>query len=152
MQTTTRADVEAFTAALDDFWRATRRARGRYNRSQGANELTLSQLHLLDPLARAADPVPVGELAEIAGVSAPSATRMLDGLERRGLVERERCFRDRRIVRAAITPEGARLVAAKRARIHSAREAIFDQLSPAERRSAARLLGSLAAAIDELHP
>jgi hypothetical protein len=56
------------------------------------------------------------------------------------------------VVRARITPGGARLVAAKQASIRTARQAIFDQLSPAERRSAARLLGSLAAAIEDLHP
>jgi hypothetical protein len=43
-------------------------------------------------------------------------------------------------------------VAAKRLRIARAREEVFRRLSPSERASAARLLHSLAAAIDDLHP
>ena len=51
-----------------------------------------------------------------------------------------------------LTAEGRKLVAAKRARIAQARKEVFHRLSPSERRAAARLLHSLAAAIDDLHP
>jgi DNA-binding MarR family transcriptional regulator len=55
-------------------------------------------------------------------------------------------------VEVTLTPEGHRLVAAKRARIAQAREEVFRRLSPGERAAAAQLLHSLAAAIDDLHP
>lgn len=111
-----------------------------------------SQFHLLAPLA-AREPLRICALAEAAGVAAPTASRMLDGLVRRGLAERTRREEgDRRRVEVALTDEGRRLVAAKRALIAETREQVFHRLSPSERRAAARLLHSLAAAIDDLHP
>lgn len=146
-----RPDVAAFNAALDEFMRAQRQARGRFNSAPAVPELSMSQYHLLEPLAEGGA-LCVGVLAESAGVSAPSATRMLDGLVKRGLVERHRDADDRRLVHIGLTDEGRALVEAKRARVLEARTRIFDALSPSERRSAARLLSGLAAAIDDLHP
>jgi DNA-binding MarR family transcriptional regulator len=40
----------------------------------------------------------------------PDITRLLDRLERRGLIERWRDERDRRVVMAKITPEGLKLL------------------------------------------
>jgi DNA-binding MarR family transcriptional regulator len=147
-----REDVAAFIDALDEFARAQRRVRGRFSAARPAGELSTSQYHLLEPLAAAGGPLCVGEVADSAGVSAPSATRMLDGLESRGLVHRERDERDRRIVRVELSDEGRALVETKREGILRARTAIFDALPASERRAAARLLKSLAAAIEELHP
>lgn len=151
--TSTRPDIEAFNVALDRFLKAQRQARGRFNSAAETSELSMSQYHLLEPLARAEDgTMCVGAVAESAGVSPPSATRMLDGLVRRGLVERRRDAEDRRLVHVALTDEGRRLLRAKRERMVAARTEIFDALSPSEQRTAARLLTSLAAAIDDLHP
>jgi MarR family transcriptional regulator, organic hydroperoxide resistance regulator len=145
--TTTAADPVAFSAALDDFLRAVRSARGRL----GADaELTLSQLHLLEPLVGAAAPLAMGALATAAGVSAPTATRMLAGLEQAGLVERRRDATDRRCVHVSLTEAGLDRVERKRERIGRRRRELFEALSPSERREAARLLSSLAAAMEEL--
>ena len=156
MATSTRPDrhqVEAFTAGLDDFLRALHTARGRFNRAPAVPELSASQFHLLEPLATNPGPLPMGALADAAAVAPPTASRMLDGLVKRGIAERTRpTDGDRRRVAISLTPEGRRLVAAKRTRIAQAREQVFDRLSPGERRAAARLLHSLAAAIDDLHP
>jgi DNA-binding MarR family transcriptional regulator len=146
-RTTPASDVAVFAAALDDFRRASSRARGRLA-SDG--DLTLSQYHLLEPLLDAAEPLGVGELASAAGVSAPTATRMLTGLERGALVERRTCTRDRRVVRVALTAEGAERMARKRERIEARHEELFRSLEPGERARAARLLERLAAAIEEL--
>jgi DNA-binding MarR family transcriptional regulator len=151
--TTDRGEVEAFTAGLDNFMRAVRTARGRFNRAPLVPALSASQFHLLEPLAKSAGPLPMTALAEGAGVAPPTASRMLDGLVARGVVERTRPAQgDRRRVEITLTAEGRKLVAAKRARIAAAREQVFERLSPGERRAAARLLNSLAAAIDDLHP
>jgi DNA-binding MarR family transcriptional regulator len=148
-----RGDVEAFNAGLDDFLRALRTARGRFNRAPLVPELSASQFHLLEPLATSGGPLPMGALADAADVAPPTASRMLDGLVKRGIAERTRSEEgDRRLVEVTLTAEGRKLVAAKRARIAQAREEVFHRLSPSERRAAARLLHSLAAAIDELHP
>ncbi len=150
---TTRGDVDGFSAGLDDFLRALRTARGRFNRAPLTPELSASQLHLLEPLVTSGGPLALCALAEAADVAAPTASRMLDGLVERGVAERLRPEGgDRRRVEITLTAEGSRLVAAKRERIAQAREEVFLRLSPGERESAARLLHSLAAAIDDLHP
>jgi|SRR3954469_25355689 len=141
------SDVATFAAALDDFRRASSRARGRL---AAEGDLTLSQYHLLEPLLDAAEPLGVGELACAAGVSAPTATRMLSGLERGALVERRTCTRDRRVVRVALTEEGAERMARKRERIQARHEELYRSLEPGERAQAARLLERLSAAIEEL--
>lgn len=140
------SDFEAFAAALDDFMRSIRRARGRF---AGESELSLPQFQLLEPLA-GGEALPVGAIAEAADVSAPTATRMLDGLEARGFVARVRGTEDRRVVKVAITDEGLAAVRHKRARILAKRAAVFERLSPGERREAARLLRSLAEAVEDL--
>ena len=148
-----RSEVEAFTAGLDDFLRALRTARGRFNRAPAVPELSVSQFHLLEPLAVGRGPLPICALADAADVAPPTASRMLNGLVRRGIVERTRPDEgDRRRVEVTLTAGGRKLVAAKRARIAQARDEVFHRLSPSERRAAARLLHSLAAAIDDLHP
>lgn len=148
-----RGDVEAFNAGLDDFLRALRTARGRFNRAPVVPELSASQFHLLEPLATSGGPLTTCALADAADVAPPTASRMLDGLVKRGIAERIRSDEgDRRLVEVTLTAEGRKLVAAKRTRIAQAREEVFHRLSPSERRAAARLLHSLAAAIDELHP
>jgi MarR family transcriptional regulator, organic hydroperoxide resistance regulator len=145
--TTDSTDVAVFAAAVDDFMRASRRARGRL---AAEGDLSLSQYHLLEPLLRAVGPLGVSELASAAGVSAPTATRMLATLERDALVERRACAGDRRVVHIALTAEGERRVARKGERIATRRAEIFASLAPAERRQAARILTRLAAAIEEL--
>jgi DNA-binding MarR family transcriptional regulator len=141
------SEVAAFAAALDDFRRASGRARGRL---AADGDLTLSQYHLLEPLLSAAEPLGVGELACAAGVSAPTATRMLASLERDALVERHACTRDRRVVRIVLTAEGAERMTRKRDRMQDRHEELFRSLEPGEREQAARLLERLAAAIEEL--
>src|SRR3954465_5740096 len=111
--TTPTAEVAAFAAALDDFRRASSRARGRL---AAEGDLTLSQSPLLEPLLDAESPLGVGELACAAGVSPPTATRMFAGLERDGLVERPSCTQDRRVVRVALTADGTARMEGKRAR------------------------------------
>ena len=147
------SEVAAFTAALDDFMRALRTARGRFNRAPLVPELSASQFHLLEPLATTPGPLPMSALADAAGVAPPTASRMLDSLVKRGIAERTPAqVGDRRRVEITLTAEGRKLVVAKRAIIARTREQVFDSLSPGERRAASRLLHSLAAAIDDLHP
>src|ERR1700754_2585715 len=118
-RTTPASDVAAFAAALDDFRRASTRARGRL---VADGDLTISQSPLPGPLLSADAPLGVGELACAAGVSAPTATRMLSTLERAELVERRTCTADRRVVRIALTDEGAARMERKRDRIEARHE------------------------------
>ncbi|MCW3038115.1 MAG: MarR family transcriptional regulator [Solirubrobacterales bacterium] len=146
------AGLEEFSAAIEQFARAQRRVAGRFNRAPAVPELSKAQYLLLAPLLSAEDTLSVGDLAEAAGVSAPTATRMLDGLTERGIVTRAGGARDRRVVLIGLTDHGRELMDAKHERVLAARAAVYAQLTPAERRGAARLLTRLARAIEELHP
>ena len=109
----------------------------------------MSQYHLLEALADAGD-LNVGRLAEAAGVAAPTATRMLDSLERADIVARRPCAGDRRAVTVSLTRKGGRLVAAKREAVEEQRHALYDTLDEHERAQVERLLRRLAEAIDEV--
>lgn len=141
-------DAEQFAAAWEAFGLATRRARARLSREDGL-ALTPSQLHLLEALD-GPDSLTVGRMAEAAGVTAPTATRMLDGLERTGVVERSGDPHDRRCVNVRLTRGGRDLVAAKRAAVAAKRAELFARLTAREQADATRLLRRLAGLIDEL--
>jgi DNA-binding MarR family transcriptional regulator len=139
-------EQDAFSTALLEFLRATRRMRGRLGDS---DELSLSQYQLLEPLI-GGERLATCELALAAGVSAPTATRMLTGLERAGLIDRVPCDADRRVVHVVLTGDGRDRVRAARARGEARRAEIFASLSAGERREAARLLERLADAVEGL--
>ncbi len=56
-------------------------------------------------------PLPMNGLAELLDVSQASATGIVDRMEQRGLVTRERDPYDRRVVRVVLTPQGEGLTA-----------------------------------------
>ena len=80
----------------------------------------------------------------------PTATRMLDGLERAGVVTRRPSEADRRCVNVELTGEGGRLLAEKRDLVTRKRRALFDSLTAEERENAEQLLRRLASVIDDL--
>jgi DNA-binding MarR family transcriptional regulator len=137
-----------FTAAWAEFLAALRRARARQSNDPTA-PLTLSQYHLIAALD-GSQSLSVGELAAAAGVSSPTATRMLDGLERDGMIERAPSARDRRSVSVSLTAAGRRAFRAERRRLERKRLALAEQLTAPERRQANTMLRRLAALIDEL--
>ena len=146
--TATRAE---FDAAWTEFFGAIRRARGRAAREVEREGLSLAQFGLLFSFVELerGDVLPVGALAEGAGIAQPTATRMLDGLERQGIVERRPSTADRRSVEVELTARGRRLLNRKRKLVDEKRRAVFESLEAADRESAARLLRTLAAAIED---
>lgn len=142
------SEYEALWRAWDEFFTALSGARGRAARAQ-PDGLTVPQYRLLSAVADA-PAVRSGELAERVGVSPPTTTRMLSGLERAGVVRREAVAGDRRAVAVALTAKGRRLLARKEAAVSEKRRALYESLTPAERRQAQRLLRRLAAAIEAL--
>jgi DNA-binding MarR family transcriptional regulator len=86
--------------------------------SQGAAELlkqhdlTQTQYNVLRILRGAGEKgLTAGEVGERMITRDPDVTRLLDRLEKRGLVERWRCTEDRRVVWTRITPAGAETIA-----------------------------------------
>ena len=139
---------QRFSDAWESFFRTTRRLRARANRFPGDSSLTLPQYYLLEPL-READELPVGELADHAGVAPPTATRMLDCLARDGYVERRHSETDRRSVLVSLTADGNAAVEQAHDVIAAWRGQVLERLEPDEREPAARLLARLAEVLEE---
>ncbi len=72
--------------------------------------LSLVHLHVLTVL-QADGSVPMRTLAESLDVSQASATGIVDRMEQRGLVVRQRDDEDRRVIRVALTVDGRELLA-----------------------------------------
>lgn len=143
-----RSGTEDFLAGFDALAQAVRRARGANGRTADGG-LTLSQYGLLEGLAhrRAAR---VQDLAAAAGISPSTATRILDGLERRGIVRRTRSSVDRRAVAVSLTKPGHDLLQAEQEWLRGRQGAFYASLPAAEQDLAPDLLLRLAALIDEL--
>ena len=73
--------------------------------------LSMTQYNVLRILRGAREPVPSGEIGNHMITRDPDITRLLDRLEKRGLIARGREPRDRRMVLAWITPEGLETLA-----------------------------------------
>lgn len=143
-----QAAPEDFLTAFDGFAQAVRRARGASIQA-GNRGLTLSQYALLAPLADR-EAARVRDLASEAGIAAPTATRILDGLERRQIVRRKRSARDRRSVTVTLTDFGRAVVASREAWLRGRQRAFFAGLPAEEQELAPDLLDRLAALIDEV--
>ncbi len=144
--------VDELTAVVDawnEFFASVRRAKGRAARQHGT-ELTLPQFGILRPLDAASTGVPIGELADRAEIAAPTASRMIDALEREGMIERQRSETDRRVTTITMTPKGREMFAAKQALIETRRDEMFRSLSAEERDHATRLLRRMAGLMEEL--
>jgi MarR family transcriptional regulator, organic hydroperoxide resistance regulator len=139
---------DRFLAAFEAFAQAVRRARGAP--AQAADRtLTLSQYSLLQGLADR-QAARVQELATEAGITASTATRILDALERREIVERTRSDQDRRAVIVTLTDSGRELLESQDDWLRSCQREFFATLPRSERELAPDLLLRLAAFIDEL--
>jgi DNA-binding MarR family transcriptional regulator len=85
------------------------------------------------------------DLAAALSLSASGVTRLLEGLEEDGLVERATCPHDRRVAYAQLTDEGAaRLRAASCGHAASIRDLLEELLTEAELEELAGLLGKVA--------
>ena len=88
-------------------------------------------------------PLTLGELAAAEQVRPPTITRLVQGLERRGLVRRERDPRDRRVQRVHATLRGRRVLLAARERRVAALAAALAGLKRADRALLERAVGIL---------
>ncbi|HVK08656.1 MAG TPA: MarR family transcriptional regulator [Gemmataceae bacterium] len=95
-----------------NLWRTYDRLRALEDELFAGYDLTAQQYNVLRLLKAARpDTVPTLALGERLVSRAPDVTRMIDRLEHRGLVRRERQAGDRRVVRVGITDAGLALVA-----------------------------------------
>jgi DNA-binding MarR family transcriptional regulator len=109
--------------------------------------LSLSALELLGRVA-AADRRHrrLARLAEEIGMSISRVSRIVDALERRGLVERRPCPEDARATEAWLTEAGLALAReAQAAHLADLQRRFLDRLSPQELRTLGRVFSRLAA-------
>jgi long-chain acyl-CoA synthetase len=109
-------------------------------------ELTLPQYRLLAFLSQG--DWAASALATRLDVSRPSITALVDGLVKRGLVERRNGVDDRRRVDHLLTAEGKRALDAADRRADAALRAVFVDLDPDVAESAHRTLCRLHEAMD----
>ena len=96
--------VDAFVALVRAYSHATRELNAQLTADHG---LTISDYEVLLRLARAPERrMRRVDLAEQVLLTASGITRLLDGLERHGYVERGSCETDRRVVYAVLTEAG----------------------------------------------
>jgi len=89
------------------------------------------------------------DIADISRTSAASVSSLLQGLERRGLVERRTEAGDERRKRVYATPSGAELIAGFEAAMAAADETILAPLDPAERAILQDLLSKITAELPQ---
>lgn len=87
-----------------------------------ATGLPFTQMRALKRLANG--PLTLGELASALDADAPAATVAVNGLEKRGLVERKAHADDRRVKSVSLTPEGRRVLGGARRLVERAPDAL----------------------------
>jgi len=103
--------------------------------------VTFQQYNVLRILRGAApEPLPTLDIRERLIERMPGITRLLDQLEKRGLVRRERSLDDRRVVHAWITEGGLALLASMDEDVDQADEAALARLDAEEHEALLRLL------------
>ncbi len=114
-----------------------------YDQAYAALELNLTQASLIAYLfehQQERGPLRQTQLAKGLGVGRAATGTMIDGLERRGLVEREADPDDRRAWLVSVTPAGKELVGPIHAIDREVRAALRLDISREERQQLARLL------------
>lgn len=124
-------------------WRTYDRLRALEDALFARHDLTPQQYNALR-LLRAAHPEPLRTLRIASRLvsRAPDITRLLDKLEERGLVRRERRAENRRVVEVAITPAGLRLLDELAEPIRACHEQQLGHLRPAELKALVALLNA----------
>lgn len=127
--------------------RTTDLVRRRMSAALEAEDVTVQQYNVLRIL-RGAGPegLPTLEIAERMIEQAPGITRLLDRLEAKGLVSRERCPTDRRQVTCRIAKPGLALLAALDPMVDALDDSMLGNLTRTELKQLIHLLDRIRAA------
>jgi DNA-binding MarR family transcriptional regulator len=141
-----RANCE-FERAWRALSAAQRRLRGRDAKQAG--ELSAPQYNLLRPLLDD-EPLSSGELSSRAGLTAATATHMLEQLVAAGVVRRERSTADRRVVMTTMTETGRDLLVAKHAVLTASWNVVVADLDQAAIEQAIDVLRLMTNYVDQI--
>jgi len=113
-------------------------------RSLEPHDITLQQYNVLRILRGAGEQgLPTLEIADRMIEQAPGVTRLLDRLEVKGLVRRQRCAQDRRQVLCWLTSAGLELVERLDEPVDSADAEAVAMLTPEEQEKLLRMLDAI---------
>jgi DNA-binding MarR family transcriptional regulator len=104
--------------------------------------VSMSQLHVMTILERHGD-MPMSRLAEMIDVSVSNATGLIDRMEERGFVERDRVPDDRRVVLVRISETGRRLIDDIEVTRAQTLRSVLDRLDPDQLEGIARATADL---------
>jgi DNA-binding MarR family transcriptional regulator len=142
-----RAEIEELRAALAHMSGAERRLRGRDHSRPG--ELTFAQIRALAALGRERE-MTAGQLARSADLNPATVTALLDHLETAGIVARHRSTTDRRVCNVSLTNDGWGLLEQKLTAWQRRWEEKLADVSDADLRTAARVVGQVTDLYDEI--
>ena len=110
-------------------------------------DLSPTQYNVLRILRGSPDGLPCGEIANRMITRDPDITRLLDRLEKRGLISRWRESKDRRVVLARITPNGLKLLTRLDQPVEEAHRKQLGHLGKDRLRALAELLAAARAGV-----
>lgn len=111
-------------------------------------ELSVSQVHVIR-LVRKHGTLAMSELAELLGVSPPSASTMVDRLVDKGVLSREHSTEDRRKVVVRISPEAVKKIESIETSILQLFEGLVEKLGPETTRQWCHVLKHINAVLSE---
>ncbi|WP_146593471.1 MarR family winged helix-turn-helix transcriptional regulator [Novipirellula galeiformis] len=115
--------------------------------------LTLSRFNVLRSLVLAERPLTCGEIGERMIQIVPAITSLVDHLEKQGLVKRQRCTEDRRVVYVSVTQKGRKLADQTMAPLAELEQRFLKKLNKGEQKQLIGLLektrGSIAASFQD---
>jgi DNA-binding MarR family transcriptional regulator len=137
----------AWADACNGIYRVLKRGRGTVGTRAAGASLTEAQVAALESVAQLG-PLPVGVIARNAGIAQPTVTRMINTLERRGVVRRTASSRDDRVVLIELTEAGRELWEAKYSLLRYWQRDSLLRFPPEQRRDVVAMLSRLVEIIE----
>lgn len=109
--------------------------------------VSMAQLHIMFTLQRSGE-MTMSRLADILNVSLSSATGLIDRLEERGYIERNRVPSDRRVVLVRLTEAGVSTLAEVDALSDNLMRSVLERLPASQLRGVANAVSALREAVD----
>jgi DNA-binding MarR family transcriptional regulator len=109
--------------------------------------VSMAQLHIMFTLQRSGE-MTMSHLAEVLNVSLSNATGLIDRLEERGYIARERVPTDRRVVLVRVTPDGAQMLDEVDALSDALLRSVLGLLPASQLKAVAHAIAALREAVD----
>lgn len=112
--------------------------------------LTSSQYNVLRILRGEGKPMPCLEIGERMVQVVPAMTGLLDRLEAQGLIQRQRCTNDRRVIYVELTPKAAELLDRMDQPVRELHRTLLGHMSATELKQLSQLLEKARSSLDTL--